>query len=425
MSILVLQTAPRQRLRARDPGAEAPAAPRPGADIAYVLSGDGREVAAHGTCAAALLPRADSVVLALADADVAWHRIVLPKAPAARLRAALAGVLEEMLLEDPAQVQLAVAPGAVAGGSAWIAAIDRDWLRAELAALEAAQVFVDRIVPSSWPDDPPAGHFLVPAVGGGGSGGDGALALVWSHADGVTPLALQGGLARALLPQPAPDGTRWTATPDAAAAAECWLGEPVAVLPAAERALQAARSLWNLRQFDLARKSRGTRALGDALRVFLSPPWRPLRYALAALAATQIVGLNLWAWRLDAAVEARRAAQVGLLQTTHPQVRAVLDAPLQMRREAVALRAAAGQPDDGDLEPLLAQAAAAWPPERPPVESLRFEPGRLTLAAAGWDAAQIERFRGQLRTAGVQVDSVDGRLVLSAAESGPGRGGAR
>ena len=50
---------------------------------------------------------------------------------------------------------------------------------------------------------------------------------------------------------------------------------------------------------------------------------------------------------------------------------------------------------------------------------------RLTLAAAGWDAAQIERFRGQLRPAGVLVDSVDGRLVLSAAESGPGRGGAR
>ena len=117
MSILVLQAAPRPRLRARDAGATVP---RAGADIAYVLSTDGLAVTDHGVCAPALLPRADSVVLVLADADVAWHRVVLPKAPAARLRAALAGTIEEALLDDPERVQLAVAPGAVPGQPAWV-----------------------------------------------------------------------------------------------------------------------------------------------------------------------------------------------------------------------------------------------------------------------------------------------------------------
>jgi general secretion pathway protein L len=86
-----------------------------------------------------------------------------------------------------------------------------------------------------------------------------------------------------------------------------------------------------------------------------------------------------------------------------------------MLRETQALRTLAGKPGDGDLEPMLQAAAAAWPNERPPVENLRFESGRLTLAATGWSDAQIEQFRGVLRPAGFQVDASEGRLVVSRA----------
>ena len=71
-----------------------------------------------------------------------------------------------------------------------------------------------------------------------------------------------------------------------------------------------------------------------------------------------------------------------------------------MLRETQALRTHAGKPGDSDLEPMLQAAAAAWPNERPPVENLRFEPGKLTLAATGWTDAQIEQFRSVLRPAG-------------------------
>jgi general secretion pathway protein L len=47
------------------------------------------------------------------------------------------------------------------------------------------------------------------------------------------------------------------------------------------------------------------------------------------------------------------------------------------------------------------------------VEAIRFEPGRLTLGASSWSAAQIEQFRAQLRPQGLQVEAADGRLVLS------------
>ena len=419
MSVLVVQLAPRSRLRAREPGSAQPESLRTSDEFSYVLSPDGLTVASHGKCAATMLPRADSVVLALDDTDVSWHRITLPKATQARLRAALVGVLEEALLEDADNVHLAVEPQAVGGQPAWVAAVNRTWLGHELQALEQANVFVDRVVPMSWPDSPPSGHFSQAR-----SGEAGDLTLSWSHTAGVTPLRLQGGLARSLLPHPPSSETRWTATPAAAAAAEAqqWLGGPVVVVSNAERALQAARSLWNLRQFELARRSRGTRALSDTLRQFLSPAWRPVRYGLAALLLTQVSGLNLWAWQLRAAIDDKRAAQAALLQATYRHVGVALDAPLQMQRETAALRTIAGEPNPGDLEPLLQAAASAWPSEMAAVESLRYEPGHLTLAASGWGATQIEQFRSQLLPAGVQVQATDGSLVLSRAARVVGTG---
>src|SRR5438270_8574177 len=161
MSILVVYLPPRPRLR---PRADAPPAPREGAqaaDYVYVTSPDGLDLDTHGRATATLLPKASTVIAVVGDAEVRWHRITLPKAPAAKLRAALSGVLEDELLSDAETVHLAVAPGAAAGQPTWVAAIDRQWLRTELARLQRARVFVDRVVPMAWPDDPPIGHFSV------------------------------------------------------------------------------------------------------------------------------------------------------------------------------------------------------------------------------------------------------------------------
>jgi general secretion pathway protein L len=414
VSTLVVQIPSRPRLRARD-GNEAEAASGLGTEYAYVLSADGLSIESQGTCAVSLLPKATSAVAVLADADVSWHRITLPKAPAARLPAALTGVLEEALLEEASGVHMAVAPGATAGTPTWVAAVDRAWLTGELATLEQAHVFIDRVVPISWPDEPPAGHFAEL-----GHGAEGAT-LTWAHADGVVQIALQGSLARALLPTPLPEGARWSATPATAAAAERWLSAPVTVMDWPQRSLQAARSLWNLRQFTLARKNRGTRALRDVWRQFLTPTWKPVRYGIAALVVVQVLGLNLWAAHQRRAIDDKRQAMVALLQATHPQVRGVLDAPLQMQRETDTLRSAAGKPGDTDLEPMLQAAASAWPSDRPPVDNVRYEPGKLSLSASGWTPPQIEQFRSQLRPSGWQVDSIDGRVTLTRLSTNAGR----
>jgi general secretion pathway protein L len=421
MPILVISLSPRPRLRSRHADVTVAGTSTTDGEIDYWLSNDGFTLQSQGRCAAALLPKADSVIAVVSEGDVAWHRITLPKAPSARLRAALVGVLEEALLDDADATHLALAPGAVAGLATWVAAINRAWLRAELATLERHRVFVDRVVPAAWPDTPPRGHF---SQAGGGIAADGSrstpqdVALTWSHADGVATLRLHGGLARALLPADLPPDARWTATPEVATAAERWLGSPVRVVSAAECALQATRTLWNLRQFDLVARHRGTRAARDAWRRWLSPDWRPVRYGLLALLAVQVIGLNAWAWHLRSELSSQRQAMVALLQTTFPQVSAVLDAPLQMQREVDALRVAAGRSSAIDFETMLLSAAAAWPDDQPTVDNLHYESGRLTLAATGWDDAEIARFRSQLQPAGWQVEASEGRISLSRASAG-------
>ena len=438
MSMLVILMAP-------PPQADA-APPAEPAVLDWLLTPDGQSLARQGRSAPAQMPRADSVVVLLPPGSVAWHRPVAPRAPAARLRAALGGVLEEQLLTDDDDTHLALAPRMVAGAPVWVAALHKPWLAGQLAALAAAGLVVDRLVPMSAPvlaadgstlADRPASPAAgadsgAPAAAAGAAasepachffmrtdpGGSESAWLAWSDVDGALCLPLTGALARALLPRWQARGTHFSATPGAAAAAERWLGQPVAVRSDAEQALAAVRSRWNLLQFDLAPKRRSSLALGRLGRQWLSPAWRPARLGLVALLLLQVLGLNAMAWQQQRTLASQRAEMEALLRSSHPQVRAVLDAPAQMQRETAALRTAAGVPGAEDFEPLLAAADAAWPDGLPPAASLRYETGRLSLIAAGWAAPQIDQLRSRLQPAGWTVDNAEGRLVIRRAETG-------
>ena len=413
MSLLVIQLPAHQRLASR--AAAAGTEPRSllPEQWAYVLSADGHHPSQVGQAAAAQLPKADQSVLVLAEADVSWHQIEVPRAPAARLRAALAGVMEEALLDEHADVHFALADGAAPGRKGWIAVTNGRRLSAALALLEDSGRSVERAVPGSWPGMG-RGHFSgAGAVPGVTVGEDEAPWLTLAQDDGVRCLRLSGSLARALLPTADAEAPRWTSTPAAAQAAERLLGAPVALMSEAERVLESATSRVNLRQFDLAPRYRGTRALRDMARRLFTAEWRPVRYGLLALLLIEVVGLNAQAWQLGRSLDARRAAMAELLKTSHPGVRVVLDAPLQMQRESDVLRAQAGRAGAGDLEPLLAAAAAAWPDGAGPTSSLRFEPGSLTLSASGWAEPQAQQFRERMRGAGYAAEVAQGRVVVT------------
>jgi general secretion pathway protein L len=371
-------------------------------------------------------------------------------------------MVEDLLLDEGEHCHVALAPGARAGSQSWLAVTDRAWLAGQLQALHAAGVEVDRIVPIMAPPEPldlePA---LLPVVGssrqaGGhepgagraagavpvhvhlqtgaeladaelptGGNTDDELIVSVASADGVACWPASGTLARRLLPDPIPDACRCTASAAAAAAADYWLAgararvEPrVTMLSRAERMVEAAASGWNLRQFTLAVPHRGGTVLRSAWSAASGPAWRPVRWGLATLLVMQLVGLNAWAWQQRSALADRRAAMVQLLRTSHPQVRAVLDAPLQMQRENETLRAAAGRAGDSDLEVLLQAAASAWPANTP-TSSVTFEAGRLTLGAPELRGAAAEALAARLRPAGWQVQPGEGSIVISKTSVAP------
>lgn len=415
MSILIIQLPARSRLSADAAASEAGAAPASAGpkEFSFVLSLDGLSMARQGRCSAPMLPKADSVVAVMAVTDISWHNLTIPKAPAARLRAALASMLEEALLVDADDMHLAIAPTAKAGQPSWVAACDHTWLTGQLMALEKAKVRVDRVVPGVSPDEPPSAYFHEHHEAGVSDTDNGAeMLLTWSTGEGVSTWPVAGSLARTLLPEPLPVQARFFATPPVASPAERWLGRAVTVQSQTEHLLLAARSLWNLLQFELTPRSKGLYAVTDQWRRIMSPQWRPARIGLLALVGAQVLGLNLWAWQQQQLVKTKRASMIQVLKQAHPQVQAVLDAPVQMRRETEALRALAGQAGDNDLEALMAAVASAWPPEQP-TSGLQYDGSALTvMPPASWGPADMERFRSKLGASGIQVESADGRLTV-------------
>src|SRR5471030_1840590 len=138
MSTLIILLAAQPRLAA--PTTAGHAAP---VEFDYVLSVDGQRASDRGRASAQALPRAATIAAVLRPGDVAFQKIALPKAPAARMRAALTGVMEEALLEDEDDVHLALAPDAKPGAEGWVAVVNKPWLRAQLDALEVANVALD------------------------------------------------------------------------------------------------------------------------------------------------------------------------------------------------------------------------------------------------------------------------------------------
>ena len=402
MSTLIVQLPFAPRLTA-DPEAGRPDA----GPLHWVLSPDGVSVAQQGQSLLAELPAADAVVAVLAAPDVSWHRVAAPKAPAARLRAALAGLLEEALLDEAGDLHLAVAPGWKAGEPGWVAAVAKPWLSAQLDALAAAGRAVDRLVPALRPQAEAAAHVLHTDQA------DECL-LAWQDDQNPTCLPVGAGTRAWLAPRLHERTVQWSATPDAARQAAELAGDTVAARSTAQSLVHAAAWDGNLLQFDLTAQRRGSRWLREAWRRFWSErEWRPVRWGLLALLAVQLLGVNLWAWQQRQALSAQKAALIQLLQGSFPQVRAVIDPPLQMQKEVERLRMAAGRAGDTDLEPMLQAVDAAWPASRPPASALRFEPGQLTVGAPGWSAADIDSLQRALQAQGLDVNSSGGQLVIS------------
>lgn len=392
--------------------------PGPPGSYAFATSTDGQNLAAHGSAAPALLPAAGrgvEVVAVVPATQLSWHRVTLPKGVgpgAPRLRAILIGLLEEHLLDDPEQLHFALDPDATAGGPAWVAVCDQDWLTAHLQALDAAQRPVARIVPELHPRE---GELQLAVIGEPERplvlvSGDAVLGGAQALPLGPGALALLAGMAP---PEDAP-APPVLAEPAVAELAEHGLGRRVTLTTPAQRLLQASRSRWDLAQFALARtgRARAAKRAGALWRdVLHAPRWRPARWGVLLLVLAQLVGLNLWAWRTQQELQARRAQIQRTLTDSFPQVKVVVDAPVQMGREVAVLRQATGAASARDLEPMLDALARALPDGTAPT-SLEFSAGELRTRGVQLAAGPLDEANQRLRPLGYQLQSDADTLVL-------------
>lgn len=371
-------------------------------EFEYALSRDGSTVETHGTAQAALLPSAaragTEVVAVVPAAMLSWHRVELPKGTSAsspRLRAVLEGLLEDQLLDEPDTLHFALQPQARSSGPLWVAACDRAWLRSAVQVLEAAERPAARIVPEFAPEG-------APALYAQGDPQQPSLVVVGSEGVMILPLSSQ---ALPLLPS-LPEDTRCVAEPAVAALAEQVLHHPPVLQQAPQRWLQAAQSEWDLAQFEFSSsgRARALKKLGTAWAdVLAAPQWRPARWGAVLLVAVNLVGLNAWAWRERSALEEKREAIRRTLTQTFPNVKVVVDAPLQMEKEVAALRQATGATSGRDLEAMLGALSTASPPTRV-VSGLEFSQGELQVKGLAYTPDEARAVAAALKSQGFSAN---------------------
>ena len=393
-----------------------------GSVVDYVLSPDGLAVGTASSAPVALLPsagtgRVTETLLLVDAAQLSWHRVQLPKGAAgnsSRLRAVLEGLLEDQLLDDPATLHFALAPGAAKDASTWVAVCDKAWLRNGLQAFEAAGITVARIVPELVPDA------LADASQSAGAGSlyaidnAGQPLLLHASASGVTPWPLQAS-AVALLQWPQDAALR--AEPAIAALAEQLFGRSVQLQSRAERALAACQSDWDLAQLDLVnnQRSRSLKRLGGAARTLLQAPrWRAARWSLLALIAVNLLGLNVRAGAERAALQAQRKAIDTVLTGTFPATQVVVDAPVQMQRAVAALQQSTGALGMRDFETLLGAWAHAAP-TAPAPSGIDFANGELHLHGVALAGPALAEATQALKAQGYTLIATGTDLTLRGA----------
>lgn len=385
----------------------------------YVLTSDGSTVGEQSRAALSLLPlagRIDDVVAVVPARHLSWHQVQLPKgtlgrrfyqeASPLRVRAVLDGLLEERLLDETAQLHFAMAPSPRDDAPVWVAVCDRAWLQAALQVLEQSGRPVSRIVPEFAPDErmdvlhvigEPTDARLVCTARGG--------VAVWPAVASSVAL-LDWPPEQALVAEPA-----------VAALAEQLFKRNATLQQSALRSLQASQSAWDLAQFELVNSSgartrkRWSEALGSLWR---APRWRAARVALLALLLVNLAGLNAWAWKEQARVNAQRTAIREVLTGTFPQVRVVVDAPIQMAREVAALEQASGVASGRDLETMLGAFGAVAPAGSAPI-AIEFVASELRLNGLKMAPEAVSALSFRLKPQGYAANPEGNALVIKQA----------
>jgi general secretion pathway protein L len=235
-------------------------------------------------------------------------------------------------------------------------------------------------------------------------------------AQGVSLLPL---LPASLALAQAQDALEVWAEPAVMALAEKHFGNRATLQTRGQRLLQAAQSPWNLAQleFSASRGGRFFKSLAAAWQqVWNAPRWRPARWSLLALVLVQVLALNALAWRQRSLLDEKRAAVQAVLTQTFPDVRLVIDAPLQMQRAVNDLARAHGVGSGVDLGRVMSIISPLAPPGLR-LSAITLDGNQLRLGATGLDPATVNTLTAALDARGLRAQLQDGQLVVQTKEA--------
>lgn len=365
------------------------------------------------------LPQARLCRLVLAADRVTIGSAALPRLAARKLAPLLPAAAEAFALADAEQIH-AVVTAWDSDGRAWLAALDKAWLAACLAALRARAIHAAAALPES---------LLLPCAPGEWSvlcNEDGAVARLGPGQaltlDKGDPPA---GLTLAMGQMAPPRQLRlYQGNALAAADADAWsavLGVPVSYAGA-----------WNWRTApwpEVPNLLQGPFAPAHT-RIDWPSLLRPMALGLTALAAIQLLGMLAdWA-RLAGEQRAMQAEMRNLAEQALPAHAAIVDPAWQVAEQLRRQRTGQHLAPDS-LPSLLGRLGKAWPAAgSPALQSIAYQGQAMSVQLAKSDAAWLEQLRDAAAAAGLAVSvaqagegvALSVRLAADDAAAGDGHG---
>lgn len=365
-----------------------------GALAHYALVADGGALVQQGEGALRsmgdLVAASRRVLLLLAAADVTLLSVKVPPLSQARLKAALPGLVEELVLGDPADCVLVAAPAQTPDGMRTVAVVQRAWLEPLVKALLAQGARTVSALPA---------QLCLPIQPGNVAGAIGAGEITLRHG------LYQGlGLAMASPPGVALQTVRALAgdSPLNLYVPPSQLGEYQALAAEAGPAITLEADHWahwiagsKTTTLDLVP---GLGAAGTKARDWQRWRW-PLRLALLAV-VVNLAGLNIEWLRMRREAELMRLAMLQTFKAAYPKESVILDPAAQMRKNIAQAKANTGQvgPDEFTYLAAAVGEAARALPHPPAIASLEYRGRALTvkLKPEAADPAVAGQLKGAL-----------------------------
>ncbi|MBL8524596.1 MAG: hypothetical protein JNN20_12965 [Betaproteobacteria bacterium] len=342
-----------------------------------LLDGSGSPLRS-GTSALMDIPRADRTIAVAPVNHLLFIETALPAVSPAKRDALLRYAIEDKLTIDPSTVH-AVVLGPAADGKHVIAAIDKSWLRNALGWLQQSGIAPDSLVSSATAIPVNAGEWSVAIEGAHGFArrADGFVYNFDSGSGHEPPFGLTLALKEAREHPAAPSALALQSA-NAGLAAEWSQALGVPVKPATpspnHHALLTASRNANLLAGEFAGRDTGSKWLGLL---------RPALIAAALIAATQFIFMLVDNFRINNQRVALEQEMAQVFKQAFPAAQAIVDAPLQMKRNLEQLKSERGMASEGDARALISQLTQMMQslPGAAAVVALRFENGVATLDA--------------------------------------------